>query len=282
MRWIAALSAASLVTLTLVSCRGRSDLVEAELRAKDRELRELRAELQRLRAVSEQYELVMSQPACTVGLAPPVPIHPGLLGLKDITLGRGTVGLDRDGVPGDEGIQVVVVPRDSEDHPIKVPGSLRVVALEITSEGLKLPLTEWNIPPEQLRATWQQGLFSTGYQLQLLWQKLPSSERLRLIVQFRLLDGRQFEAEKDITVRLPRVAGPVVIAPPSPTHAPAPAPSLPAGPLLAPSLPATPATPTAPAPPHHSPGFPTAPLVQPILPAVPDTPQLLHPPRPLP
>lgn len=274
MRWTIALSATSLALLTLVSCRGRSDLVEAELRTKDRELRELRAELLRLRAVNEQYQLLMSQSACTVGLAAPIPVHPGLLGLKDVTLGRGTIGLDRDGVPGDEGIQVVVVPRDTEDHPIKVPGSVRVIALEISSEGLKLPLSEWNIPPEQLRATWQQGLFSTGYQLQLLWQKLPASERLRLIVQFTLFDGRQFEAEKDITVRLPRVAPlvtsqpPVMITPPNLSH-----PSPLTGPILEPAPATAPLSP---------PTYPTAPLVQPIMPAMPTKPQTLHPPPPLP
>jgi hypothetical protein len=126
--------------------------------------------------------------------------------LRQITLGRGTGGYDADDSPGDEALQVVLEPRDGDGHTIKAPGSLHVEALEVSVEGLKTPLSAWDISPEELRATWKGGLWSTGYFLVLHWQNWPSSERVRVIARFTLTDGRVFEADKDVQVRLTPVS----------------------------------------------------------------------------
>src|SRR5439155_1274661 len=60
-------------------------------------------------------------------------------GLKRVTLGRGTGGYDNDNLPGDEALQVVVEPRDGDDHIVKVPASLHVAAIEINTQGLNRP-----------------------------------------------------------------------------------------------------------------------------------------------
>src|SRR5256885_3879302 len=39
----------------------------------------------------------------------------------------------------------------SDGQAIKAPGHLRVTALEISPEGLKAPLSTWEIPPQELR-----------------------------------------------------------------------------------------------------------------------------------
>src|SRR5207302_8908304 len=114
----------------------------------------------------------------------------------------GTGGVDEDGCPGDEALEVVVEPRDADGHTIKAPGSVHVEALEISPEGLKVPLSSWDLTPEQVRHTWRSGLLSTGYFIVLPWKNWPSSEKLRVVAQFTLADGRLFEADKDITVRL--------------------------------------------------------------------------------
>jgi hypothetical protein len=99
-------------------------------------------------------------------------------------------------------LQVVVEPRDAENQAIKVPGSLLVQAVEISSSGLKRPLSTWEIPPEQLRNAWRSGLLSTGYSVSLPWKVWPTTEKLRIVAQLRLTDGRVFEADKDITIRV--------------------------------------------------------------------------------
>jgi hypothetical protein len=115
---------------------------------------------------------------------------------------------------------------------------LVVQALEINRQGLKTPLSTWEVPPDELRRFWRNGLFSTGYSLTLPWKAWPSSDKLRVVVQFRLADGRVFEADKDITIHLtpPAQQRPL----PAPESAPAPVrpnPVLPTPHPLDPSVP---------------------------------------------
>src|SRR5262249_39529259 len=137
--------------------------------------------------------------------------------LKEIVLGRQTGGLDDDGKPGDEALQVGLEPRDPDGHAIKAPGSVRVEALQVSPEGLKTPLCFWDIPAAQLRRTWRSGLFSTGYYLVLPWKVEPTSSKLRITARFTLADGRVFEADKDVSIRLPpeglRKSGPILVMP---------------------------------------------------------------------
>jgi hypothetical protein len=168
-------------------------------------------------------------------------------GLKRIVLGRGTGGYDHDNIPGDELLQVVVEPRDTDDHTIKSPGTLQISALEITPQGLKVPLCMWDIPPEQLRSSWKQGLLSTGYTLTLPWKVLPVVENVRVVVRFVTPDQRVYEADKDIKVRL--VPGAAQKRPEMlPNVCPTPAESVP---LIVPTGRVTSSTSHSPAPPRQ-------------------------------
>jgi hypothetical protein len=186
---------------SLLGCRN-CDLVEAELRSRENDLRELRADL--ARAESHNEALVRELSSIRQGTA--AKISPELASqtytLKQITLGRGTGGVDEDDCPGDDALQVVLEPCDGDGHTIKAPGSAHIEAWEINAQGLKTPLSTWDLAPEQLRHTWRSGLLSTGYFITLPWKNWPSSEKLRVIVRFTLIDGRLFEADKDVTIRL--------------------------------------------------------------------------------
>ena len=121
----------------LAGCR-RHDLVENELRHKETLLRETVAELKRCEAYNAA--LLHELQAYRTGSAPvPLELASSTFTLKRIVLGRGTGGHDNDNLPGDEALQVVVEPRDMEDHTIKVPGSLQITAIEIDPHGLKRP-----------------------------------------------------------------------------------------------------------------------------------------------
>ena len=272
-----------LLALALVAagCRSRCDLVEAELRTKDRELRELKGELLRSATMNEALENTLreqryAQPHLRPGGGPHAQV-------KDIQLGRGTGGIDEDKVPGDEGLQVVLIPRDVDGSPIKAPGNLKVTAVEITPEGLKVPLSTWDVSATQLRRSWRNGLLSTGYFVTLPWQKIPSTERLRVVATFMPLEGGVFEAERDVTVHLPYgapqhppAAPPAGLAPPVPAG-----PTVPAAPPVGP--PPRTDTPTLP-PPEPLPGTPAPGPATPALPGgqwqpAPPTVSLL-PPRP--
>ncbi len=192
----------ALLATVVAGCRTapRKDLVEAELRVKDQDLRELRSDLERTEAYNQflQRELKATQGAVPPGVADGV----SPAGVRSIVLGRQTGGIDEDGLPGDEALQVVLEPRDGDNHTIKAAGAVHIQALEVTLEGVKKPLSSWHVDPESLRKAWRTGLLSTGYFLNLPWKNWPSSTKVRVIVQFVGQDERLFEADRDVVVRL--------------------------------------------------------------------------------
>jgi hypothetical protein len=181
-------------------CRSNSGLVEAALREREGQLTEVREELDRCTLYNQalEQELRALKGDVPAGAEGPVAAYP----VRTLVLGRQTGGRSTDDCPGDDALQVVVEPRDPENQPIKAPGSLIVHASEVTTEGLKTPLSSWEITPEQLRRSWRSGLFTTGYVLTLPWKIWPNSEKLRVVVQLRLLDGRLFEADREVTIRV--------------------------------------------------------------------------------
>ncbi len=205
MRRLGTIVLVALLTAVTSGCRTppRKDLVEAELRVKDQDLRELRGELERSDAYNQYLQRELRALQGLAAVPPPSssePISPNRV--KNIILGRQTGGVDDDGIPGDEALQVVVEPRDSDNHSVKAPGSLLVQALEVTPEGTKKPLSAWNVDAETLRKSWRTGLFGSGYTLTLPWRTWPSASKVRVVVQFIGQDERVFEADRDVVVRL--------------------------------------------------------------------------------
>jgi hypothetical protein len=201
MRWPTVLLLGFSLSWLAAGCRN-NDLVEAELRSRDTDVRDLRADLARAEGMNEALmrELSAVRQGTSSKITPELASQ--TYTLKKIVLGRGTGGLDVDGLPGDEALQLILQPQDVDDHTIKAPGSLHVEAAEISAEGLKTFFSAWDVTPEQLRRTWHSGLLSTGYVITLPWKNWPSSEKLRITARFTLLDGRVFEADKDITIHL--------------------------------------------------------------------------------
>jgi hypothetical protein len=188
----------------LSGCRSNTggELVERELYARENDLRMLREEMDRCHGYNQALQLeirnLRGEHSPPGELAPPVALYP----VRSLTLGRQTGGADTNGCPGDTALQVVLEPRDCDGQAIKAPGSVIVQAIEVNQEGLKRPLSTWEIGPDHLRRTWKSGLLSTGYIVLLPWKVWPEQPKLRVVAQFRLPDGRVFEADKDVTVKL--------------------------------------------------------------------------------
>lgn len=193
-----------LLPLALAGCRhtGGRDRIEGELRSRENELRETREELDRAQAINDALERQIHGSCQAHAAKIPPEVCATTAGVKEIALGRQTGGYDDDRCPGDEALQVVLEPRDADNHAIKANGTLRVTALEITPQGIKRPLDSWEVCNNQLRQTWRSGLLSTGYFVILPWKNWPTTEKIRVVAQFVLQDGRVFEADKDVTVRL--------------------------------------------------------------------------------
>lgn len=202
----------------------KPDLLEAELRTREREILELRAENQQLKQLAEIY--LRGNPAGGVIVTGPVVTPPpGAVVtsgssetaiVRTLTLATGTGGRDDDGLPGDETLQVVISPKDADGTAVKVPGKATVTAFDILPEGQKVPIGRWDITPEQLRKAWKGGLLGSGYFLPLQWDLPPTSSRVRVAVVFTTNDGRSFESDRDVTVKpLPGIgkATPTVVVP---------------------------------------------------------------------
>jgi hypothetical protein len=202
----------------------RYDLIEAELRTRERELAETRAALERAVNLNRAY---VQQSSHSHG--PRVPdTAPVYIPVKEIALARGTGGVDEDGAPGDEGLMVVVVPKDEDGAGVKVPAKIDIAAWEVTAAGIKHPIGTWEIPPERVRPTWRSGFVSTGYFVAVPWQTYPGTEKVRVAVRLTTLDGRTFEADRDVLVKpcLSR-ANPVPGGPAVPFPGPGSAPAVP-------------------------------------------------------
>ena len=221
-----------------LGCRSNCDLVERELHARENDLLAAREEIDRCHAVNEGLQMeLQALHGDPTAFPPSGSDKPAVLlcPIRSLTLGRQTGGRDGDASGGDEALQVVVQPLDADNQPVKVPGSLLIQALEITPAGLKQPLSSWQISDDELHRSWRSGLLSTGYVLVLPWKVWPSNDKVRVVAQFRLADGRLFEADKDVTVRVvpvekrPPPPPPIdvpVLPPPRPVTVPAGGPDL--------------------------------------------------------
>jgi hypothetical protein len=227
MRRLLALSVLAVLGGCLCGCRN-CDKVETELRARESDVRELRERLDQSefhnQALMREMFALRGQPGPHGEVVPPSEPWP----VRSLALGRQTGGQPSETLPADDALRVQVEPRDPENQTIKAPGALTIEAHEVTTEGIKRPLSVWQVSPQELRGKWQSGLITTGYVLVLPWKAWPSTEKLRVVARFQLIDGRTFEADKDITVHvLPedkRKTLPVPAPEPAPGPAPAPTP----------------------------------------------------------
>jgi hypothetical protein len=221
--------------LALISgCRSNTGKLENELRSRDQQYREALEEQRRIEGSNLHLRQELDALRNAGKKSPDQP--PSTFGVKRIVLGRATGGLDQDNIPGEELLQVVVEPRDSEDHTFKAPGTLQIYALEVTPQGIKVPLCMWEIGPEKLEPAWKTGLLSTGYTLTLPWKVLPIYENVRIVVRFTTPDGRAYEADRDIKVGLvPGAIQKRPEAPPEKLPMPSPAPTFETGPFLLPT-----------------------------------------------
>jgi hypothetical protein len=218
--------------LLAAGCRHDNELLESELRARERDVDGLKDEVHRLEWHNEALQRQLGAAAHPGPAHYPPESAAQAFELRRITLGRGTGGYDVDHRLGDDALQVVLEPRDGEDHVVKAPGTLTVTALDISPEGVKTPFSSWTVGPEQLRKNWRNGIFSTGYVLVLPWQAPPHGERIRVVARLQTVDGRLFETDRDVRIVLPpepwHPKGP-------PAPGPAPKPLVPPEPLPLPT-----------------------------------------------
>ena len=117
---------------------------------------------------------------------------------------RLTGGLDRDGRGGDEGLLVVVEPRDDAGRPVKASGALSVALMDPSEQGEAARVARWDFAAHEVQSHFHSTVFGRGLQFELPWPgDPPKNSALRLYVRFVTEDGKKLNADMPINVKPP-------------------------------------------------------------------------------
>lgn len=117
-----------------------------------------------------------------------------------------TGGSDFDQQPGDEGILVVVEPRNRNNAFVPLAGPLSIVVLDYAKRdaGAEARVAKWDLTAQQVDHSLHNNPSQRGIYLRFPWgDNRPESSKLLVAVRYTTADGRKLEATRDIFVTLP-------------------------------------------------------------------------------
>lgn len=116
-------------------------------------------------------------------------------------------GYDADGRPGDDGIVVVIQPRDARGRWLEAPAEMSVALLDPALEGEAARLARWDFTAAETLARFRKTNPGRAIHLEMPWPAdPPMHSRLYVFVRYTTRDGRRLQVE-----------GPIRIAPPGQT-----------------------------------------------------------------
>ena len=191
-----------------VGCRGPSQRVqslEAQLRQQDgriialsRSLEEANAELE-----ASAYETRILRQSLSDLSVPPAPEEAETaIRIKDIEIvSLLSGGLDRDGVPGDELLTLLVSPRDGSGETLRTSGQLIIEAFDFAgSDEQQQRIGHWEFADAELSDLWHSGVIGRGFRLVDRWQTAPSGKAVTVHARLVTKDGRQFDRTAQLSV----------------------------------------------------------------------------------
>lgn len=195
--------------LAIAGCaRGNVDLLEGRLRQQEQILASMRSELQSTRnelSLTQQEanslrsqlqgrgeQALLPEQARTLYQASGVSFNKLL-----------TSGVDKDGRPGHELLNVVLAPHDADGELVKLPGTVELAVIDPSQPDQQQTLGRWQFDAEQCREHWYRGFIGSGYQFELPWQTPPQHRELVLHARFTTTDGREFTAQQLLEVEPP-------------------------------------------------------------------------------
>lgn len=197
-------------TLPILGCvSGDVDLLEARLRSKDAELRTLndRLESTERQLASSRREMTQLQKQLADTSSTPEEISQ-LAKIEGIEINpRLSGGLNEDGRPGDDILNVVITPVDAFGEVVKLNGRVEVEALDPSLPENDRKLGAWTIALEDSARQWHDGFLGQGFQLTTPWQRPPQSEEIVLLARYTTPDGRNFSTTQEIAVTPPGNSG---------------------------------------------------------------------------
>ncbi len=109
-----------------------------------------------------------------------------------------TGAADFDGRPGDDGLRIVLQPRNSENEFVPEAGRLSVVLLDPERQGVAARIARWDFDQSNGRKMLAAS-DDRGIKLEVPWPAAaPHANHLKLYVRYETPDGRKLVADKDI------------------------------------------------------------------------------------
>ncbi len=119
--------------------------------------------------------------------------------VAQITLHPSLTGGIGSSAAGDEGLLVVVEPRDFAGKIVPLAGETSVALIDPALEGEQARLARWDFSAAQTERMVHTGS-GPGIHLRLKWWSLPEHDRLKVFVRYTTRDGRKLQAEQIISV----------------------------------------------------------------------------------
>lgn len=110
-----------------------------------------------------------------------------------------TRGANLDSTPGDDGLALVLEPRNQAGEYVPQAAALSIVVLDPMKSGDAARVARWNLDEKLVRQRISQANGTRGIHLQLPWAGgTPETNQVKLFVRYQTTDGRQLEAQHDL------------------------------------------------------------------------------------
>ncbi|NNJ25807.1 hypothetical protein [Alienimonas chondri] len=190
----------------------RGDLLRTqdELTRTESELREARAELAAAeRSADRLRDQVVEDGGVVVASAEQVRAMGRVSQLTIAKLLTG--GLDRDGLPGEEVLAVVLTPADDDGDPVKTAGAVSFELLDLGADPDDRRIEAWSFDDAECAVAWRRSPIGIGYRFRLpLPPRNPGEtgpETLHLVARFAANDGRRFDVTHPLELNRPPAPG---------------------------------------------------------------------------
>ena len=115
-----------------------------------------------------------------------------------------TGGADFDRQPGDEGLSIVLEPRNAADQYVPQAGAVSVVVLDPAKEGEAARIARWDFTLTATQQKLQTASAAKGIHLEMPWPASPpSAGKLQLFVRYETADGRRLQTDREIFITPP-------------------------------------------------------------------------------
>lgn len=125
--------------------------------------------------------------------------------ITGITLNRMlTGGYDLDDCFGDEGVMVVVEPRNAAGRVVNAPAQISVVLLDPALPPPAARVARWDFTADEAANHFRRTRLAKGMHFQLPWpDQLPKQQDLHLYVRAITTDGAEYRADRAVTIDIP-------------------------------------------------------------------------------